>query len=31
MKLAFIGYGNVGAPLADRLQRAGHRVSGCGW
>jgi predicted dinucleotide-binding enzyme len=26
MTIAFIGYGNVGAPLADRLQRAGHRV-----
>ncbi len=27
MKIAFIGYGNVGAPLADHLQRAGHQVS----
>lgn len=26
MTIAFIGYGNVGAPLADKLQRAGHRV-----
>lgn len=26
MTIAFIGYGNVGAPLADRLQRAGHDV-----
>ena len=26
MTLAFIGYGNVGAPLADKLQRAGHTV-----
>jgi predicted dinucleotide-binding enzyme len=24
--IAFIGYGKVGAPLADHLQRAGHRV-----
>lgn len=27
MKIAFIGYGNVGAPLADQLQRAGHEVT----
>ena len=27
MKIAFIGYGNVGAPLADHLQRLGHAVS----
>lgn len=27
MKLAFIGVGKVGAPLADRLQRAGHTVT----
>ncbi len=27
MKIAFIGYGNVGAPLADRLQRCGHEVT----
>ena len=27
MKIAFIGYGNVGAPLADRLQRLGHEVT----
>jgi hypothetical protein len=27
MKIAFIGYGNVGAPLADHLQRLGHDVS----
>lgn len=26
MKITFIGYGNVGAPLADHLQRAGHAV-----
>jgi 8-hydroxy-5-deazaflavin:NADPH oxidoreductase len=26
MNIAFIGYGNVGAPLADHLQRAGHAV-----
>lgn len=26
MNIAFIGYGNVGAPLADHLQRAGHEV-----
>jgi hypothetical protein len=26
VNLAFIGYGNVGAPLADHLQRAGHSV-----
>jgi hypothetical protein len=26
MKLAFIGYGQVGGALADRLQRAGHDV-----
>ena len=27
MKIAFMGYGNVGAPLADHLQRLGHTVS----
>lgn len=27
MKITFIGYGNVGAPLADRLQRLGHNVT----
>lgn len=27
MKIAFIGYGNVGAPLADHLQRVGHQVT----
>lgn len=27
MKMAFIGYGNVGAPLADHLQRLGHQVT----
>lgn len=27
MNIAFIGYGNVGAPLADHLQRAGHDVT----
>ncbi|MFY7857674.1 MAG: NADPH-dependent F420 reductase [Rubrivivax sp.] len=27
MKITFIGYGNVGAPLADRLQRQGHDVT----
>lgn len=26
MRIAFIGHGNVGAPLADRLQRLGHDV-----
>jgi predicted dinucleotide-binding enzyme len=26
MKIAFLGYGNVGAPLADSLQRVGHEV-----
>jgi 8-hydroxy-5-deazaflavin:NADPH oxidoreductase len=26
MKIVFIGVGNVGAPLADRLQRLGHQV-----
>lgn len=26
MKIAFLGYGNVGAPLADHLQRKGHEV-----
>ncbi len=26
MKIAFIGYGRVGAPLADHLQRVGHQV-----
>lgn len=27
MRIAFLGYGNVGAPLADHLQRAGHDVA----
>jgi len=27
MTIAFIGYGNVGAPLADHLQRLGHTVT----
>jgi hypothetical protein len=27
MKIAFIGYGNVGGPLADHLQRLGHIVT----
>jgi 8-hydroxy-5-deazaflavin:NADPH oxidoreductase len=27
MKIAFIGIGNVGAPLADRLQLLGHQVA----
>jgi predicted dinucleotide-binding enzyme len=27
MKIAFIGYGQVGAPLADHLQRLGHQVT----
>ncbi|HEV3344457.1 MAG TPA: NADPH-dependent F420 reductase [Pirellulales bacterium] len=27
MKVAFIGYGQVGGALADRLQRAGHEVT----
>ncbi|MBL8174462.1 MAG: NADPH-dependent F420 reductase [Bryobacterales bacterium] len=27
MNIAFLGYGNVGAPLADHLQRAGHEVT----
>lgn len=27
MNIAFIGYGNVGAPLADHLQRLGHIVT----
>ena len=26
MRIAFIGYGNVGGALADHLQRAGHQV-----
>lgn len=26
MKIAFLGYGNVGAPLADHLAAAGHEV-----
>jgi 8-hydroxy-5-deazaflavin:NADPH oxidoreductase len=26
MEIAFIGVGNVGAPLADRLQKLGHQV-----
>ncbi len=27
MQIAFIGYGKVGAPLADQLQRLGHAVT----
>ena len=27
MKIAFLGYGQVGAPLADHLARAGHTVT----
>jgi 8-hydroxy-5-deazaflavin:NADPH oxidoreductase len=27
MKITFIGVGNVGAPLADRLQKLGHQVT----
>lgn len=27
MNIAFIGYGQVGAPLADHLQRVGHQVT----
>jgi hypothetical protein len=27
MKIAFIGYGNVGGALADKLQRLGHEVA----
>jgi 8-hydroxy-5-deazaflavin:NADPH oxidoreductase len=27
MNIAFMGYGNVGAPLADQLQRLGHTVT----
>lgn len=27
MNITFIGYGNVGAPLADHLQRLGHHVT----
>jgi predicted dinucleotide-binding enzyme len=27
MKITFIGYGQVGSPLADHLQRCGHHVS----
>ena len=27
MNIAFVGHGNVGAPLADHLQRLGHRVT----
>jgi predicted dinucleotide-binding enzyme len=27
MNIAFIGHGNVGGPLADHLQRLGHRVT----
>jgi 8-hydroxy-5-deazaflavin:NADPH oxidoreductase len=27
MKIAFLGHGNVGAPLADHLQRLGHAVT----
>ncbi len=27
MRISFLGYGNVGAPLADHLQRLGHEVT----
>jgi hypothetical protein len=27
MRIAFLGYGNVGAPLANHLQRLGHEVT----
>ena len=27
MEIAFIGYGQVGSPLADHLQRLGHHVT----
>ena len=27
MRITFLGYGNVGAPLADHLQRLGHTVT----
>jgi hypothetical protein len=27
MRIAFLGYGNVGGPLADHLQRLGHEVT----
>lgn len=27
MKIAFLGYGQVGAPLADHLQRLGHHIT----
>ena len=27
MRIAFLGHGNVGAPLADHLQRLGHEVT----
>lgn len=27
MRIAFLGFGNVGAPLADHLERAGHEVT----
>ena len=27
MRIAFIGHGHVGAPLADHLQRVGHDVT----
>jgi predicted dinucleotide-binding enzyme len=27
VRIAFLGYGNVGAPLADHLQRRGHEVT----
>jgi hypothetical protein len=27
MRIAFLGYGNVGAPLADHLRRRGHEVT----
>jgi hypothetical protein len=27
LKIAFIGHGQVGGPLADHLQRLGHEVT----
>jgi hypothetical protein len=27
MRIAFLGYGKLGAPLADHLQRLGHEVT----
>ncbi len=31
MNIALIGHGNVGAPLADPLQRLGHQVTRAAW